>query len=257
VKSDFKNHNLEEYENPVLYDKENNGYTEDIPFLQKWAAISSGPIIDLACGTGRATIPLAEKGYQMIGVDIHHGMLQEAQRKSKQLDIKWVEQDCTHLNLKVRSTLIYMVGNSFQHFHTNEEQDALLSAVYRHLKAGGYFIFGTRFPNSEELLQPNTEEYWRSYIDNDTGQSVDMYTISTYHALSQIQHYETIRKVRDNAGMTIEEKSTQISLRYVFPKEMERLLSHHGFEIAHAYKDWKETPMDQDSGQMVYVCRKV
>lgn len=38
-------------------------------------------ILDIACGTGRVTIPFIENGYQMIGVDIHEGMLAEAKKK--------------------------------------------------------------------------------------------------------------------------------------------------------------------------------
>lgn len=54
--------NFEEYDDPILYDKENESYTADIPFLLKWAAKTEGTIIDVACGTGRATIPLAKNG---------------------------------------------------------------------------------------------------------------------------------------------------------------------------------------------------
>ncbi|WP_396021035.1 class I SAM-dependent methyltransferase [Cytobacillus firmus] len=43
---------------------------------------TGGPIIDLACGTGRATIPLARKGHHLIGVDTHSGMLDLAREKS-------------------------------------------------------------------------------------------------------------------------------------------------------------------------------
>ncbi|MFB7642836.1 class I SAM-dependent methyltransferase, partial [Peribacillus butanolivorans] len=75
------NANSEEYDDPILYDKENDPYIEDLSYLLKWASKTEGPIIDLACGTGRATIPLASKGYKLIGVDIHKGMLDEAKRK--------------------------------------------------------------------------------------------------------------------------------------------------------------------------------
>ncbi|CAM5230483.1 SAM-dependent methyltransferase OS=Lysinibacillus sphaericus OX=1421 GN=LS41612_09080 PE=4 SV=1 [Lysinibacillus sphaericus] len=66
----------------------------------------------------------------MIGVDIHKGMLNEAKEKSADFDlpIKWVEQDCTKLQLPTKSHFIYSVGNSFQHFLTNNAQDSLLSS---------------------------------------------------------------------------------------------------------------------------------
>ena len=252
-------HNSEEYNDPILYDKENEQYIPELPFLLKWASKTKGPIIDLACGTGRITIPLAEKGHKLIGVDIHKGMLDEAVKKSSHLDlpIDWVEQDCTKLNLRVKSQLIYSVGNSFQHFLTNEAQDELLSSVNKHLEMNGIFIFGTRFPSAEELLQPSTEEYWRSYTDRETSHIVDLYTISHYDALEQIQHYTTIRKYKNSDGKIVNEKRTNISLRYVFPKEMERLLQANGFEIVHLYKDWNETSITSDSYEMIYVCRKI
>jgi 2-polyprenyl-3-methyl-5-hydroxy-6-metoxy-1,4-benzoquinol methylase len=249
--------NFEEYADPELYDKENNPFKDDIELLLKWARDMEGPIIDIACGTGRATIPLAQKGYNVIGVDVHTRMLEEAEKKSEKLGlpIEWVAQDCCHFQLNVKSYFIYTVGNSFQHFLSNEEQDALLSSVNKHLVKGGIFIFGTRFPNKEELLQPNTEEYWRTYQDN--HQTVDVYTISTYDSLNQIQHYTTIRRFKDEAGRTVHEKRTNIRLRYVYPKEMERILSANGFEILHLYGDWNESPITNDSHQMIYVCRKV
>ena len=255
----IEKNNLEEYDDPSLYDVENESYKEDISFLLKWASRVEGPIIDLACGTGRATIPLAGRGHQIIGVDLHSGMLNEAKRKSaeRQLSIEWVNQDCTDLRLAQKSNLIYMVGNSFQHFLSNDEQDSLFTSVNQHLETDGLFIFNTRFPSEEELLQPSTEEYWKTYQDPKTLGKVDVFTISTYDSLNQVQHYTMIRRFKDEDETVLEEKRTNISLRYVFPKEMERVLSLHGFEIHRVYNDWNETPLTSDSYQMIYVCKKI
>ncbi len=81
-------HNSEEYNDPILYDQENNQYMPELAFLLKWASQMKGPMIDVACGTGRMTIPLAEKGHKLIGVDIHKGMLDEAANKSANLGLK-------------------------------------------------------------------------------------------------------------------------------------------------------------------------
>lgn len=245
--------NAEEYNDPILYDQENESFRDDIPFLLKWADKTEGPIVDLACGTGRATIPLAEAGFEMIGVDINGNMLAEAKRKAaeRSIPIHWEEQDCSDIHLQIKSRFIYTVGNSFQHFLTNEDQDMLLKSVCKHLKSGGIFIFGTRFPSPGELLQPNTEEYWRSYKDRDTQQNVDIYTISEYDPIEQLQHYKTIRRMEDR------ETSSRITLRYTYPKEMVRLLTKHGLKIVHVFQDWQETPLSKDAYQMVYVCEYV
>ena len=255
----MKLENYEEYDDPILYDKENEPFIAELPYLLKWAERLEGPIIDLACGTGRITIPMAQNGHRMIGVDIHKGMLQEAVKKSSKFDLKidWVEQDCRKMDLTIKSNFIYSVGNSFQHFLTNDAQDELLVSVNKHLEIGGIFIFGTRFPSNEELLQPSTEEYWKTYTDNDTQNLVDVYTISNYDSLNQIQHYTTIRRYKNEAGELIDEKTTNIRLRYVFPKEMERLLHSHGFQIVNVNKDWKGNPITNDSYEMIYVCKKI
>jgi ubiquinone/menaquinone biosynthesis C-methylase UbiE len=246
------NTNVEEYEDPILYDFENDGYTEDVAFLLKRAEQVDGVIIDLACGTGRATIPLAAKGHNLIGVDIHAGMLEQAKKKSSNLAIRWVEQDCTKLKLDSNSKLIYMVGNSFQHFLTNQEQDQLLTSIYNHLDADGIFIFNTRFPSKEELLQPAEEEFWKSYTDPSSGQHVDVFTISEYDSLKQVQHYTTIRRARNGT-----ESSTKISLRYVFPQEMQRLAEANGFRILNMFNDWKGAPITSESMEMICVFQKV
>lgn len=253
------NNNSQEYDDPTLYDKENESFIPEIPFILKWATKKQGPIIDIACGTGRVTIPLAKNGYNLVGVDINEGMLAHAKKKAANLNlqIRWIEQDCTQLDLCIKSNLVYSVGNSFQHFLTNESQDGLLTSINKSLEVEGLFIFNTRFPSVEELLQPSTEEYWKSYTDNETLNTVDLFTISEYDSLKQIQHYTTIRKYKNNAGEIIKEKRTHISLRYVFPQEMERLLFAFGFEILHLYSDWNETPITNDSYELIYVCRKI
>ena len=250
--------NLEEYNDPISYDIENDAYTGELNLLTKWTIKQGGPIIDLACGTGRMTIPLAQKGFELIGVDIHAGMLELAKKKANEIviQIEWLEQDCTMLQLDKKSPLIFMVGNSFQHFHTNEQQNLVLRSIHNHLEKDGIFIFGTRFPNAEELLQPSTEEYWKTYTDTVENKQVDVYTISNYDPLEQIQHYTTIRKYMDDSNV-VEERKTNISLRYTYPKEMERLLTENGLDILHVFEDWKGSPLNVDSNEMIYVCRKV
>ena len=86
--------------------------------------------------------------------------------------------------------------------------------------------------------------------------TVDLYTISRYDALQQVQHYTTIRRYRDGKGNAVDEQRTHINLRYVFPKEMERLLEKHGFTILEVYGDWQETPLTPEHQEMIYICEK-
>lgn len=99
----------------------------DFPFLLSWAEkliIQNEWILDVGCGTGKVTVPFIEKGYHIIGVDIHEGMLAEAKSKSVSFKkAKWLQQDCLQLNIEETISLAFMVGHRFQHFLTNTHQN--------------------------------------------------------------------------------------------------------------------------------------
>ncbi len=68
--------NLEEFRDPQAYDLQDEGYYEDYPLTEQWARSLGGPLLDLACGTGRMALRMAELGYQVTGVDITPEMLE-------------------------------------------------------------------------------------------------------------------------------------------------------------------------------------
>ncbi|HDR7567676.1 MULTISPECIES: class I SAM-dependent methyltransferase [Bacillus] len=230
----------------------------DFPFLLSWVQklnIQNEWILDIACGTGRVTIPFIENGYQMIGIDIHEGMLAEAKSKSASLkNIKWLQQDCLQLSVEETIPLAYMVGHGFQHFLTNIHQNQLLTSIHNALAENGIFILDTRFPSKEELMQPSTEEYWTTITD-EKGRRCDLYTELNYDSIQQIQHYITTRRFYEDNTL-VEELKTTIDLRYTYPQELERLLVENGFELLHIYNDWDGNELQEDCYSMVVVCRK-
>lgn len=244
--------NLEKYADPEMYDHLYDKYQKDLGLILKWAS-QDYTIIELACGTGRLTIPMAQRGFRMIGVDLHEGMLARARQKAKEVGvtIEFVQQDCTELNLPVKSSLVFMTGNSFQHFLTNEAQDALFQSVRKHLVDGGVFIFDTRNPVLKELSA--IDEYEEKYDDKNGDQVIESHR-DVYDHLRQILDCQTQRQIyRD--GTLIADEQDGISLRYSFPQEMERLVNANGFEIVQVYGDWDENELHAESISMVYVCR--
>ncbi|TYS68279.1 class I SAM-dependent methyltransferase [Sutcliffiella horikoshii] len=241
--------NLGKYADAMEYDRKHENYLVDLPLIIEWAP-ESCPMIELACGTGRLTIPLAEKGHRIIGVDIHRGMLERAKTKAinKNLSIQWFLQDCTQLTLKQSTKLMFMSGNSFQHFLTNEIQNAFFQSIHRHLEDRGIFIFDTRNPIMDELGKVDKYE---EHFKHSNGMQVAEY----HEPMTQILHCETERRFFKGTNLESIEKD-KISLRYVFPMEMRRLLNEHGFEVLHEYGDWNKSSLTAKSPQMVYVCQK-
>ncbi|MDT8861156.1 class I SAM-dependent methyltransferase [Alkalihalobacillus sp. MEB130] len=254
-KEDIFHDNMDKYLDPEWYDLQYDHYLKDFPLILRWAKKQGGTIADLACGTGRVTIPLALEGFSVIGVDLNEGMLNRAKEKTKKrnVPIKWILQDCTNLRLDTTCSLIYTTGNSFQHFLTNESQNQLLQSIHSHLEDEGIFIFGTRFPNLEELMKTNE---WSSSYYNKTNQKVIEKHREIYHPLTQILKCLTFKEILNNEGEVISVENERISLRFVFPMEMERLLNENGFSIIQSYGDWEQTPLQESSGEMIYVCKK-
>lgn len=250
----FKQHdNSEEYADPERYDLENEEWKPELPMLLEYAqSAAGGSVLEIGCGTGRTAIPLAENGYRVIGVDLHAGMLELARRKAeaRRVDVQWIAEDVSKLHLPSPACFAYMTGNGFQHFLTNDDQNSLLAGVARNLQSGSVFLFDTRFPGKEELMQPETEEYWRTTVEAD-GSETKLYTIARYDALTQVQHYATIRRKSDGS-----EERTRIDLRYTYPQELRRLLDQAGFEIEGLFSDWERSPLASDHYSMICVCRK-
>ena len=214
--------NLDKYADPEMYDHLYEGYQKDLSIILKWATRDQ-TILELACGTGRLTIPMAQRGFKMVGVDLHEGMLARARQKAEEqgVTIEFIQQDCTQLNIPVKSSLAFMTGNSFQHFLTNEAQDALFQSVRKHLEDGGIFIFDTRNPVLKELSV--VDEYEEKYLDKNGDQVIESHR-DVYDHLTQILDCQTQRQIyRD--GTLIAEEQDGIALRYSFPQEMERLVS--------------------------------
>jgi SAM-dependent methyltransferase len=120
--------NLEEFSDPVNYDVEDASDT-GVAFYTALAQETSGPVLEIACGTGRVSIPIARLGFDVTGLDIVPGMLEQARGKAAGLPTRWVEGDARTFDLGEQFRLIFLTGNAFQAFLTNADQEALLQRV--------------------------------------------------------------------------------------------------------------------------------
>jgi len=251
---------------------------DGIAFYTDLAQETGGPVLEIACGTGRLTIPIAQLGLDVTGLDLVPQMLDRARRKSESagLSIRWVEADGRDFDLGEKFRFIFLTGNAFQQFLTNADQDGLLRCAHAHLHDEGFFAFETRNPvwstpatradfearieQSRQnggffaLLETRDEEFpWQTYTATDGHQIRESLT-QTYDPISQILRLTSYKRWHDGA-----EEHTKIgyeSLRFNFPQELAALLTHHGFTIIHPYGDWDRSPLTPTSRSIIVVCRK-
>jgi len=129
-----------------FYDWIYEGITEDIPFYLAAAREHGSPVLELACGTGRITIPLAREGFEVIGLDLSAEMLRIAREKlSKERPevsarVRLIEADMSDFALDEIVNLAFIPASSLFHLHTDEQRSSCLSCIGRHLKPGGGVI---------------------------------------------------------------------------------------------------------------------
>jgi SAM-dependent methyltransferase len=209
------------------------------------------------------TIPIAQLGVAVTGLDIVPGMLEQARSKSRALPIQWVEGDARRFDLGNHFRLIFLTGNAFQAFVTNADQAALLQRVHAHLHDDGLFAFETRnplFPNTPRPagffppLETHAEEETWSSFTNTEGYEVRVSTTQVYDHVAQILHLTNYKRWQANGAEHI--KVTRTALRYTFPQELAALLHYHGFTIIRQYGDWNLEPLSATSPSIISVCRK-
>ncbi len=124
------------------YDAENERLTwlgRDVPFFLRQLPKSSQEVLELATGTGRAAIPIAQAGHRVVGVDYAQDMLDLARRKRDAVgltdrEFSLLHGDAMELDLGRRFDWVAIFFNTFLGFTTLAQQDAVLQVARRHLK---------------------------------------------------------------------------------------------------------------------------
>ena len=132
--------NLEELSDPANYDMEDASDT-GIAFYTALAQETGSPVLEIACGTGRVSIPIARLGFSVTGLDIVPGMIERARSKSVGLPMRWIVGDARTFDLSEQFRLIFLTGNAFQAFLTNADQEALSATCVRAFTRRGIIRF--------------------------------------------------------------------------------------------------------------------
>jgi SAM-dependent methyltransferase len=246
--------NLLEYADPEIYDLENSDFEPDGPFILSLAKELGGAVLELGCGTGRLTIPLAQSGVEIVGIDIVPSMVERAKQKAGELPIEWILADVRTVQLGRKFRLIFESGSVFRHMLTRPDQEAYLARVWEHLEDDGRLIINSLFPRPRDLICTEVEEDWFT-MQHPDGYEIRVSGVDKYDALQQVKMETAYRRWTDVNGQEIV-RVAPLSLRYVFPQEMEALLHYNGFEIVERYGDVDQSPLTNDSRYLIYICKK-
>ena len=244
-----------------VYDSIYSYVRDDIPFYVQAARESKGPVLELGCGTGRVTIPIARAGVDVVGLDSSEAMLDVARHKAGDTatgggTLTLVPGDMRDFTLKTRFGLVIIPFRGFLSLLTVEDQTAALLNIKRHLAPGGELIFNIFVPDLEMLVQEGDVAYhFRDVTDPDTGARYVLWHQSSYDNHSQVMSARIIAEELDRQGTMVKRFYRDFQLRYVHRWEMFFHLKSLGYEVVDLYGGFDRSPFDETSTEMVWVVR--
>ena len=224
----------------------------------KGAGRMGHPVLELACGTGRLTIPIAQSGVEIVGLDLSASMLAHARTKAKAagVEIEFVEGDCRSFDLGRKFGLIFMAFNSMQHLHDYASLAALFANVRKHLAEDGRFVFDVFNPKLEILARSSEDRRLeREYQDPEGSGTMAFEHNATYDDASQVSHIQCHFVRRGANGEEVEVREEELHLRSFFPQELDLLVRSQGFEIVEKFGNFERKAFGRGDPKQVVVCR--
>lgn len=223
-------------------------------------------VLELGCGTGRVTLPLARAGLaagaQVVGLDLAPAMLAGARAKlatepaAVQAAVRLVEGDMRAYALDERFDLIIVPFNTLGHLHTIDDQLACLTTARQHLAPGGHFAVEVMQPGIDELYRAVAEPD-RYYVDGGvtdpaSGERLVRHRRRRYRRDTQTAESHYLEERLTAAGELVTQ-TVDLRLHVYFPRELELLFRLAGYRIEAVYGDYAFAPFSEASHYLIVV----
>jgi len=242
------------FDDGALYDLLFGNFDLGKDFYMGLARAAGGPILDLACGTGRILLPCLKAGMDIEGVDLFPSMLTRLREKASALGVsaRVHQANMTSFRLPRRYALIFIVNNAFVHNLTTEDQLATLRTCREHLLPGGLLAFDTAFPGPGWVAAPSgTREMELEVPHPKTGLPVRIWDTRTFDRVQQLQHSFNEIEMLDKQGKVIAVHPSKTTIRWIYKGEMELLLRMAGFGRWQILGDYDGRPLVNETDSMI------
>ena len=186
----------------------------------------AGPILELAIGTGRVALPLAERGFEVHGIDASTAMVQKLRGKPGGTSIPVAIGDFADVEVEGSFSLVYVVFNTFFALPSQEAQVRCFQNVAERLSAGGVFVI--------EAFVPDLSRF-------DRDQRVSATSVEPDRVQLEVSSHDLAAQRVESLHVQIEEGSTRlfpVHIRYAWPSELDLMARLAGLELRERYADF-------------------
>jgi SAM-dependent methyltransferase len=241
------------YDYPELYDAL-LPIGAHVPFYVDIARQQAGAVLELACGTGQLTVPIALESLPTIGLDSSSAMLDVAKQRASAAgaSVEFLQGDMREFALGREFNLIIVARNSLLHLLSTEDLLAALTAIRRHLAHDGIFAFDIFNPNVALLARPAGQRF--PVMEESTARfgPLSVEATNDYDAATQVNRATWYISTPDRRDAWI----VPLVLRSIFPQELPLLLSAAGLELIDRFGELSREPFGSRSRVQACLCRR-
>jgi ubiquinone/menaquinone biosynthesis C-methylase UbiE len=234
----------------------------DLPFYLDLAKRSGGPVLEIACGTGRVLLTIAREGIAIDGVDTSLPMLQvlkshiknEPQQTRRNITLH--QGDMRNFRLRKNYPLVIIPFRPLQHMYTLKDQfKALVTATF-HLRKNGVLAFDVFSPKFEMLFENIGTEVFDLEWQSNSGSVVRRYVKkNSVDKVSQTLHFTFIFRTYQREKLLREETEPFTMSYYTYP-HLKALFLLAGLEPVAEYGSFAKAPLDNSAEQMIFLLKK-
>ena len=204
-------------------------------------------VLDLGCGSGNVTLPLANRGYGMIGVDISEEMLCEGREKDKEGRVLWLCQDMRSFELYGTVEAVVCTLDGINHLTSKKDVEKCFSLVHNYLVPDGLFVFDINAPYKFENVYGTN-----AYILEEKG--VFCAWQNAYNPKTQLCRFDISVFERNRDGSYFRSDSSAKERMYT-PKSIKEMLEKTGFSLLETTDGYRDGQLNDKSERIVFVAK--
>ncbi len=233
---------------------------EDIPFYVALARETGGPVLELGCGSGRTLFPLAQAGFEVVGLDSSGAMLRKARERAAAEAweglVRLIEGEMTRFDLGRCFPLITVPFNTWLHLPHHGPQAAALGCIVQHLLPGGWFVMDLPAPATiVDAEHDGTMVLEGIFAGREPEERVLQFSSTQLDSKQQILQVTWIYDLVTADG-NLKRTVVPMALHYLYPRQAQQLLEKAGLTVKATWGDYSRAPYTIDSGKLIILAEK-